>query len=65
MQKGHQELARKLLAGIPACVEVLLLQDPVIDGFDVEAPITADVKGRNLIAPHQPVDGARMTVQII
>jgi RNA polymerase sigma-70 factor (ECF subfamily) len=61
---GRQELARKLLAGILACYEVLLLQDPVVDGFDVEAPVTADVKGRNLIVPHQPVDRAWMHVQV-
>jgi hypothetical protein len=50
--RGHQELATKLLAEIPARVEVLLLQDPVIDGFDVEAPITTHAKGRNLVPLH-------------
>jgi hypothetical protein len=31
-----------------------LVQDPVVDGFDVEAPVTARVKGRNLSVLQQP-----------
>jgi hypothetical protein len=37
---------------------LLLLQDPVVDGFDVEAPVTAHAKGGNLIVLQQPVDRA-------
>jgi len=42
----------------------LLPQAPAVDGFDVEAPVTADVKGRNLITLQQPVNRPWMHVQI-
>jgi hypothetical protein len=62
------------MAGIPACDDVrrhttterrlmtrlLLLSEPVVDGFDVEPPVTAHAKGGNLIVLQQPVDRARM-----
>src|SRR6202051_653638 len=41
-----------------------LLQAPVVDGFDVEAPVAAHMKCRNLMLLQQLVDRGWMHVQV-
>lgn len=48
----------RLVARLP------LLHDPAVDGFDVEPPVAAHVKGRDLTMFQQPVDRGRMHLQI-
>ena len=76
-KSSRWKLTRKLPPGTPVrdanpdshnrsrlVARLLLLSDPVVDGFDVEAPVAANAKRRNLILPQEPVNRGRMHVQI-
>ena len=45
-------------------ISALMLQEPAVDGFDIEAPIATHVERWNLALLQKPINRALMDVQI-
>ena len=45
-------------------ISLLLLQEPAIDGLDAKAPVAANTERRNLVLLEEPINRARMNLQI-